>query len=135
VAGRDITTRYIPDEIPAASITLTTAVIVLAASLMTLPVTGVTTADAVHYALALGAAVLIGLSFFCSIKAIRIGELSLLAPVQYIIIIWATVLGVTFWNEIPSTKAIIGGVIIIASGLIILWRERAAAARGESQTR
>jgi len=134
VAGRDITTRYIPKEIPAASITLTTATIVLAASLVTLPLTGIVAAELAHYGFALGAAVLVGLSFFCSIKAIRIGELSLLAPVQYIIILWATLLGFTFWNEIPSTKAMIGGAIIIISGLVILWRERVAAARADSQT-
>lgn len=129
VAGRDITTRYIPEEIPAASITLTTASIVLAVAALTVPLTGWVTASMTDYALALGAAVLVGLSFYCSIRAIRIGELSLLAPVQYLIIIWATVLGLTFWNEMPSNRAIAGGVIIILSGLVILWRERASAAR------
>ncbi len=129
VAGRDVATRYIPKDIPAASVTLTTATVVSLAGLLTLFLGWKDSVAPSEYGLCIAAALLVGVSFFCSIKAIRIGELSLLAPVQYIIIICATAYGALIWNEIPSLNAVLGGVIIIGSGLIILWREQASSRR------
>jgi drug/metabolite transporter (DMT)-like permease len=38
--------------------------------------------------------------------------------------IWAVALGYFLFGELPTPQVWIGGVIVIAAGLLILWRER-----------
>jgi drug/metabolite transporter (DMT)-like permease len=42
---------------------------------------------------------------------------------NYTSIIWATLFGFLIWNEWPIVTVIIGAVIVIASSLLIIWRE------------
>lgn len=58
-------------------------------------------------------------------QAFRYAEASLLSPVQYTMIIWATLMGWLIWQELPSLNTILGAAIIILCNIIILWRERA----------
>jgi drug/metabolite transporter (DMT)-like permease len=54
----------------------------------------------------------------------RYGEASVLAPFDYAAMIWAVVLGLLLFGELPSTQTWVGGAIVIAAGLLIFWRER-----------
>jgi drug/metabolite transporter (DMT)-like permease len=54
----------------------------------------------------------------------RYGEASVLAPFDYAAMIWAVVLGYFVFHELPAPQVWSGGVIVIAAGLLILWRER-----------
>lgn len=47
-----------------------------------------------------------------------------IAPMQYSQIIWAVLFGYLFFNEPVDRYVIIGALVTIASGLIIIWRER-----------
>jgi drug/metabolite transporter (DMT)-like permease len=58
------------------------------------------------------------------VRAFRMAPLSLLAPFQYFEIISATVLGYALFGDFPSFSKWIGILIIVASGLFIIWRER-----------
>ncbi|ATI40889.1 EamA family transporter [Pacificitalea manganoxidans] len=57
------------------------------------------------------------------IAAYRLGSAVIVAPMQYSQIIWATLFGVLLFDEIPNMNTAIGAVIIIASGLYIVFRE------------
>lgn len=57
------------------------------------------------------------------IHAYRISEAQFVAPMQYSQMIWAIVFGSLFFNESPDRFIIAGALIIIASGLLFLWRE------------
>ncbi|OCJ04171.1 hypothetical protein A6U87_15085 [Rhizobium sp. AC44/96] len=61
------------------------------------------------------------------VKAFRLAPLSLLAPFQYFEIISATVLGYALFGDFPTFSKWIGILIIVASGLFIIWRERVQA--------
>ncbi len=61
------------------------------------------------------------------VKAFRLAPVSLLAPFQYFEIISATVLGYVLFSDFPTASKWLGIVIIVASGLFIIWRERRAA--------
>lgn len=61
------------------------------------------------------------------IAAYRVAPAIAVAPMQYSQILWATVLGVLFFDEIPSLMSVIGIGIIIAAGLMLLF----AAGRGQ----
>jgi drug/metabolite transporter (DMT)-like permease len=57
------------------------------------------------------------------IRAYKIGEAVIVAPMQYSQIIWATLYGFLFFNESPDLPTGIGAGIIILSGLYIVLRE------------
>jgi drug/metabolite transporter (DMT)-like permease len=49
---------------------------------------------------------------------------SMLAPFFYTHLVWATVLGAVVFSELPDRWTILGGLIVISSGLYLLYRER-----------
>ncbi|MBS1302399.1 DMT family transporter [Loktanella sp. SALINAS62] len=57
------------------------------------------------------------------IGAYKAGEAVIVAPMQYSQIIWATLFGALFFDEVPDGTTILGAAIIIASGLYIVLRE------------
>lgn len=48
---------------------------------------------------------------------------ALLAPLEYVGLIGGAIAGYLFWNEVPNGAVILGGTIIIASGLFVVYRE------------
>lgn len=54
----------------------------------------------------------------------RFSEASVLAPFDYSAMIWAVILGYFFFGELPAAQVWFGAAIVIAAGLLILWRER-----------
>ncbi len=62
------------------------------------------------------------------VRAFRLAPLSLLAPFQYFEIISATILGYALFSDFPTPSKWLGILIIVASGLFIIWRERKQAA-------
>lgn len=54
----------------------------------------------------------------------RFAEASTLANFDYAAMIWAILLGWLFFSELPASAVYVGAVIVIASGLFIVWRER-----------
>ncbi len=57
------------------------------------------------------------------IHAYRIASASLLAPFQYVQIVWATALGFVVFGDFPDLWTIAGAAIIVASGLYVCFRE------------
>jgi drug/metabolite transporter (DMT)-like permease len=53
----------------------------------------------------------------------RYAEASTLAPLDYTNLLWAVALGYYFFAEVPHWSMWIGAPLVIAAGLIILWRE------------
>lgn len=62
------------------------------------------------------------------VRAFRLAPLSILAPFQYFEIISATILGFLLFGDFPTPSKWLGVVIIVGSGLFIIWRERKSAA-------
>lgn len=58
------------------------------------------------------------------VRAFRMAPLSVLAPFQYFEIIAAVALGYLFFDEFPNASKWLGILIIVGSGLFILWREQ-----------
>ncbi len=57
-------------------------------------------------------------------EAFRIGEASLIAPLEYTALIWGVGLDLALWGVLPDHMTWLGAAIIIASGLYLLRRER-----------
>ena len=46
-----------------------------------------------------------------------------MSPFYYFLLVWALVIGFLVWGDVPSIGLIIGSVIVVASGLFLLWHE------------
>ena len=60
-------------------------------------------------------------------EAFRLGEASLLAPLEYTALVWGVMWDATLWGVLPDGITWIGAGIIVASGLYLLRREGAQA--------
>ncbi|WP_375257614.1 DMT family transporter [Citreimonas sp.] len=58
-------------------------------------------------------------------SAYRTTEAAVLAPFDYASILFAILFGMAFFDEVPGSNVIVGSVIVMAAGVIIVWRERA----------
>ena len=67
------------------------------------------------------------------LQAGRAGELadaSMVAPLNYVRLVWAVGIGYLVFGDIPASATFVGGAIIVASGLYVLYRETGRARRG-----
>ncbi len=62
--------------------------------------------------------------------AFRYAEAAVLAPLQYLEIVTATLIGLAVFGDFPDPLTWAGVAIVIASGLFVAWRERRAVRRG-----
>ncbi len=77
----------------------------------------------------LGAVAVLGIvNQVCFIAACRVGEMTVVAPLDYTRLLFAGILGYAVFGEIPDGVAAIGALFIIASGFLIL-RTSAASRR------
>lgn len=135
VAVRDVSTRLVADHVSSASVTMTTSVMAMLGGLASIAVLphGWPEPTVTHIGWMALSGLIIGVSFFTYVLAIRMGEMSLIAPIQYVIILWAAMYGWVIWGETPSLQAAAGAAIIVTSGLVILWREKIARQRQSRQ--
>jgi len=64
-----------------------------------------------------------GMAQLCLANAHRNAPASLVAPLNYTGLIWATLFDITIWAKLPEWPVYVGGTIIIASSLFIIYRE------------
>jgi drug/metabolite transporter (DMT)-like permease len=57
-------------------------------------------------------------------ESYRHAGMSVIAPFEYTSMLLAIASGYVFFDEIPTLYTIVGGAIVIASGLFIIWREQ-----------
>ena len=67
---------------------------------------------------------------FLFIKALEAAPASVLQPFNYTVLVWATIIGFIFFDDLPDGPTIVGAAIIVASGLYTIYRERRRAVSG-----
>lgn len=92
-------------------------------SLVTLPFAWVTPSlGQLGLLIALG--VLGGIGQLFMTNGYRFAQASTLANFDYVAMIWAILFGWLFFAELPAPAVYVGAVVVIASGLFIVWCER-----------
>ena len=56
-------------------------------------------------------------------QSYKLSEVSLVAPLKYLALVFAIFFGYFIWNEIPTIKTLIGASLVVLSSLIIFRRE------------
>ncbi len=82
--------------------------------------------DATTWALLLALGLSGGVAQLLLTGALRFAPVSVVLPMDYTGLIWASLFGWLWFDKLPVKATLIGAPIIIASGLVILWREHRA---------
>jgi drug/metabolite transporter (DMT)-like permease len=65
------------------------------------------------------------LAHLCMTRAFSLGDISAMQPVRFLDLIWAALLGIALFGDMPSASALLGGAVIVASTMWIARREAA----------
>ncbi len=69
----------------------------------------------------------------CVNLSLKWAAASVVVPYQYTLIIWAIVLGLVVFGDMPDALMLLGAAVIIGAGLYIFWRERSRRDADEAQ--
>ena len=64
-----------------------------------------------------------GIAQFWWTRSLSLAPPSAVVPFNYLSLVWATILGFAVWGDVPTPGLLVGSVIVVTSGLYILWRE------------
>jgi S-adenosylmethionine uptake transporter len=125
VTVRDLATRRLSNDVPSMTVTLSASVTVMifsgVASLAT-PWVGI---SALNGLMIVGASVFILGGYYFSVRVMRVGDVSFIAPFRYTGLVWALILGWFVFGDWPTNLTLLGAGIVVATGLFTLYRERA----------
>jgi drug/metabolite transporter (DMT)-like permease len=99
----------------------TTALIAVGAGLLAQP--GWVSVMPEHWPLIAGLAVTGFIGLLAITEAFRGGQASVVAPLEYTALAWGVALDWLLWRTVPDHFTLLGGAIIIGSGLVLLRRE------------
>lgn len=125
VVARDLATRQIPvTAVPTTTLTLMSAVSVMASGFLLLPFETWLwpSADDGLRLMAAGLALVAAYAFI--VIGMRAGEVAVVGPFRYSVILWALVAGILVWDEWPDELALAGIAIVTAAGVYTFHRER-----------
>ena len=57
---------------------------------------------------------------FCNIKAYRLADVAIIGPVNYSWIVFATIIGMVVFDEIPDIRLFIGAAFIVVGGVWLI---------------
>lgn len=86
--------------------------------------------DFVGWALLVGAGVSSVLAWIGFVNGYRAASPALLAPLEYTALVGGAVAGYLFWDEVPDIWVVIGALIIVASGLFVVYRNQEVGGAG-----
>ena len=66
-------------------------------------------------------------------EAFRTAPPSTVAPFEYTALPWGVLIDRVIWDAQPSARVLVGGGIVIASGIYLMWHERGAAVSQSAQ--
>jgi len=121
---RDLSTRYISNRIPTLFIALFSSVLVTLAGAGLSIFEDWTDFDysAIGWLFVASGFLIIG--YFCIAGSMRAGDVGVIVPFRYSILIYAIIAGIVFFDETPDLMTIIGSFIIVGTGIFTIYRER-----------
>ncbi len=124
VTLRDLATRQLPVQVPSLFVAFCTAVTIMVFGAVMLPFTEwrpVATTNLVQLAVAAGS---LFFGYVFSVSSMRVGEVAFVSPFRYTILIWAIILGVVIFGDMPDFWTLTGAAVIVATGIFTFYRER-----------
>jgi drug/metabolite transporter (DMT)-like permease len=127
-AARDVAGRRVGAEVPGMIVAISAVVVVLIGAVIAhFSFETTVMPEASHLALLAGAGFFLIFGHFFIFMAYRTGPTGVVAPFYYTFSVWAVLSGLVVFGEFPNALAVMGIVLVIASGLVIVmlderWR-------------
>lgn len=126
VVLRDLSTRYITTSVSTLTLTLMSSVAGVVAGTMMLPFETWVMPNGREVALIMTTAAFLTLGYIFVIIAMRNGEVAVVSPFRYAVILFALLSGWVVWQELPDGIQMLGIAILTAAGIYTFHRERLA---------
>lgn len=126
-ATRDLTTRFIDQTVPSLLVATASSGMVTLGGLLLLPFEVWVWPSPTALMLLTGAACCLYVAYYLGVVAMRTGEIPVVAPFRYALVLLALLLGWMIWGHVPDALSLAGIAAICAAGLYLLHRERVAA--------
>lgn len=120
---RDAVTKDIVNKNNILEITLITSIFVMIFSLIGALILNVKI-DLTNIHLIFFSSIFLTIAYLFSVLTVFYAPLSLTASIRYSVIVFGIILGYLFLGEIPSVNMFIGAIIISASGLFVIKRQK-----------
>lgn len=89
-----------------------------------LPVFGFTPPSGADLGIMLVNGIFNGLGQYWWTRSLSLAPASAVGPFYYFALVWALAIGFLFWGDVPTLPLLAGSVIVVASGLFLLWHEK-----------
>lgn len=128
-AARQILSRWLSGADSIATTVAYTSITSTVLASLALPFVWQSPEEPFLWAVAAGLAAAAALGEFLVIRALDIAQAVVVAPMHYSMILWGTFYGYMVFADLPDLWTVVGCLVIVASGLYTLHRERLAAKR------
>ena len=132
---RDLLTRKLDRGIPALFITVITSVSVTILGLLLAPFENWVVPTFDELVLMLGSSTFLVGGYLAIVTAMRAGEVSVVSPFRYALILWAMLTGYLFWGDVPQPLMLAGIAIVVCAGIYTFHREARLKIRRKSYIR
>lgn len=124
VVVRDLATRAISHAVPTLTLTAMSASVSIFSGLVLLPFETWIVPTAYQAMLLMLAAGFLTVAYALIVIGLRHGDVGIVSPFRYSVIVFAILSGWLFWNELPDLTQSIGIAVLSAAGLYTYYRER-----------
>jgi drug/metabolite transporter (DMT)-like permease len=125
LALRDVITRDMATEIPTLTVTFYACLAMGSAGFIAYPFFGTPIMPTTFEAILLVCAAIIGLTgYFLIVLATRKGDVSVIAPFRYSRLLFSLVLASLILGEMLTLPILLGGLLVVSSGIYTFGRER-----------
>lgn len=125
LALRDVVTRDMATEIPTLTVTFYACLAMGSAGFIAYPFFGTPIMPTTFEAILLVCAAIIGVTgYFLIVLATRKGDVSVIAPFRYSRLLFSLVLASLILGEMLTLPILLGGLLIVSSGIYTFGRER-----------
>ncbi len=123
-ALRDLVGRRIPSSTPVlVSTFVTNGLVLIGAAIAGLSFESWVALSTGQYLLLLGTGLLVTIGHMFTFLAFKHAQAQAVAPFYYSFMVWAVFLGFVIFDDVPNGLAIVGMLLILASGLAVIFLE------------
>jgi drug/metabolite transporter (DMT)-like permease len=124
VVLRDLATRRISTAVPTLTLTLMSAASGIVSGLLLWPFETWQMPTAPQAGLVALAGLFLTFGYAFIIVALRTGDVGIVSPFRYAVILFALASGYFVWGQVPDGYALVGIVIVCGAGVYTVHRER-----------
>ena len=128
VSCRDLFTKVVRVETPSILVTLATALATTGGGAVLCLIQGFVPFGFAELKYLVPSAFLLVAGYQLVIIAFRSGEIAVVAPFRFSLVIWATIAGFLVWAEIPDLLTFLGTGLVVGMGVYTFHRERVRSA-------